>query len=120
MVNILNSDLVATGQDQTVKVILRLMKGDSLERLNRVRTAQITGDNAVNERAQSTSVLTNSFMTLFTKMLDMHTLGANESPEFLLLGKPVSLVKGADNKMSVLVGKGDMQAKLTLCESFFL
>ena len=105
---------VTTGIDKSIVDTIRLMTGGSLEGLNKKRIGQITGENAVNERAKSTTVLTNSFTKLYTELMNILPAEKRMSAGFRLLGQDAQLVKADDGTVSVLLGKGESQIKLNL------
>lgn len=100
------------GRDNSILQTIKLMTGASLDAVNEARMGEITGENAVNERNESKTILTNSFTTLYGQMLKMLT--SNESGEFKLLGQDARLVKGNDGNISVRLGKGATQTTLNL------
>ena len=101
-----------TGRDNSILHTVKLMTGASLDEINETRMGEITGENAVNERGESKTVLTNSFTALYGQMLKM--LSASESGEFKLLGQDARLAKDENGCISVLLGKGATETKLNL------
>ena len=70
------------------------------------------GENAVNEREAATTAVKNQFMALFPQALKL--LDANETPEFTYFGMKAKLTKGADGKVTAVLGEGTMQQKVAL------
>ena len=101
-----------TGRDNSILHTIKLMAGASLDEINETRMGEITGENAVNERGESRTILTNSFNSLYGQVLKM--LDSNESGEFKLLGQDAKLVKADDGMISVQLGKGATQTTLNL------
>ena len=101
-----------TGRDNSILHTIKLMTGAELDKVNEMRMGEISGENAVNERNESKTILTNSFTTLYGQMLKMLT--SSESDAFKLLGQDARLVKGNDGNISVRLGKGATQTTLNL------
>ena len=91
-----------------------LSTGRQLADLNTARRNRIGGDNAVNERNDSTTVLKNGFETVFLQAIKMLPAGVRESASFNLCGIETKLVKGDDGKLGAVLGSGELATAVAL------
>ncbi len=84
-----------------------------LGKLSAALERRITGENVENERNAARTALRNQFTALFDRAIKMLD-GAEESETFMLCGFKTKLIKGADGKLSAVLGEGAMQTKIAL------
>ncbi len=110
----LHEEQKGAGVNYSVTDAISLLSGRDLGQLKDVVARRVKGPNAPNERIARQTRLVNAFQGLVSQASRLLAGDVRETPEFKLAGETVKLVKGNDGRISAIVGKGELAAKVKL------